>query len=329
MNREKKVNQEAVGVLLIVLSALFASIYQPYSKILTGSSFSIYLFGAFAFSGSTIFCLIYFLIELFNNRNNKEKLNLLSSFKDYLFAILSGLFSVGANIFLLTAMNYSKSASEVSLFTNFEVIVTITLARIIFKEKVKYYTWIASPFIVIGAIMLSLDFSTGEGISFSLGSLYAIGACFCWALENNFSKLVSNKNAAQVTCLKHCIGTVVDFILVFIMAYISKESIVVSDFNYPLMAFGIGAFSLGLTFILYVNAQRRIGTSRSSALYSLSPFLGSLLYLLIMKEKPEWNFYLGAGLIFTGQLIIMVFTLINSNNNINNYKKNLTNKIKI
>lgn len=329
MKKSNAINEEALGIILILISAICASIYQPYSKILTGENFSIYLFGAFAFTGSTIFCVFFFLIDLYKKNKKSEELLLLSSFKDYLFTILSGIASVGANIFLLTAMTYSKSASEVSLFTNFEVIITMLFARIIFKEKVKFYTWIASPFIAIGAIILSLDFTSNDGITFSIGSIYSLAACVCWALENNFSKLVATKNAAQVTAIKHCIGAVVDFVLVFIMTFISKQNIIIQDFKLPLISFGIGTFSLGLTFILYVYAQKRIGTSRTSALYSLNPFLGSLLYLLIMKDIPTWNFYLGAGLIFTGQMIILIFTLFGSKKrkNRNEYMNKLTNNL--
>lgn len=305
MKKEKMMNQEVLGLVCIVMAALFASIYQPYSSILSGDDFSIYLFGAFGYLGSFVFCLILFTINMIQTRKRKENRLLLSSFKDYLFTILSGLSTVGANLFLLTAMRFAK-ASDVSLVTNFEVLVTVSFARFIFKDKVEFYNWIAAPFIVSGAIVLSMDFSSNK-ITFSTGLLFALGACICWALENNFSRLVSNKNPYQVTGIKHFVAMIIDFIACLIM------NIKVTNYQKPLMAFGIGTLALGLTFVLYVNAQRRIGASRSSVMYSLSTFLGSLIYILVMKNVPSWNFYLGAALIFIGQMTIFIFTLKNKN----------------
>ncbi len=305
MNKNKKqaLNPEIVGLFCIIIAAVCASIYQPYSSILSDDDFSIYIYGAFSYLGSCVFCIVFFIVNMLMTRKKKEERMLLSSFKDYLFTILSGFSTVGANLFLLTAMRFAR-ASDVSLVTNFEVLVTVSFARFIFKDKVEFYNWIAAPFIVSGAIILSMDFSSGEGVKFTAPLLFALGACICWALENNFSRLVSNKNPYQVTGIKHFIAMIVDFIAVLIVG--GK----VTSYQKPLMAFGIGSFALGLTFVLYVNAQRRIGAARSSVLYSLSTFLGSLIYLLVMQVTPMWNFYLGAALIFTGQATILIFTIL-------------------
>lgn len=304
MSKIKKLNPEAIGLIMIIVAAFSASIYQPYSQILTGDNFSIYLFGMFAFLGSTVFCLILFITQFFLTMKDKEKRNYLHGFKEYLYTFLSGISSVGANLFLLTAMRFAR-ASEVSLITNLEVVVTMMFAKFLFRQKVAFYNWFAAPLIVSGAILLTFDFSA-DTIKFSYGLLFALGSCICWPLENNFSQLVSHRNPVQITGIKHCISFVVDMIFAFSLGHR------VTQFKGPLEAFGIGAFSLGFVFILYVLAQKRIGAARASALYSLAPFLGSFIYLLVTKTVPQWNFYLGASLIFSGQLLIIVMTLRNS-----------------
>ena len=44
MSKIKKLNPEVTGLIMIIVAAFSASIYQPYSQILTGDNFSIYLF---------------------------------------------------------------------------------------------------------------------------------------------------------------------------------------------------------------------------------------------------------------------------------------------
>ena len=301
---KRKINPEIVGMFCIIMAAISASVYQPYSSILTGDEFSIYVYGTFGYLGSVCFCLVLFIIYLIRMKKGKVANNLLCSFKDYLFTIMSGLSTVGANIFLLTAMT-KAAANNVSLITNFEVLITVTLARFIFKDRVEFYNWIAAPFIVSGAILLSVNFNSG-GIEISTGSLYALGACVCWSLENNFSRLVSHRNPYQVTGIKHLIAFIIDMIIATSLGF---EMI---DYKGPLMAFGIGTLSLGLAFVLYVNAQKRIGAARSTVLFSLSTFLGSTIYLLVMRNLPDWNYYLGAALICLGQITILCFTIYKS-----------------
>ena len=46
----------------------------------------------------------------------------------------------------------------------------------------------------------------------------------------------------------------------------------------------LGFFSYGLSIFFYVRAQRDLGAARTSAYYSVNPFLGALLSFLLLKE---------------------------------------------
>jgi hypothetical protein len=56
----------------------------------------------------------------------------------------------------------------------------------------------------------------------------------------------------------------------------------------------LGLVSYGLSLVLYVRALRLLGTARTGAYFSLAPFAGSLLSLLVWRD-PITPALIGAG----------------------------------
>ncbi|MFA6862082.1 MAG: DMT family transporter [Bacilli bacterium] len=303
---DKKVsnsNSPFAGVLFALLSALCSGFYSPLVELICKNGFSHYLYGGFAYLGSLTICLSCFIVLLIKNRKDKSRLNLLSGKKDWIIMACSTLSGSLGNILLLTALNMAP-ASEVSLYSNFELVFTTLLAFFIFKEVIKSYSWVAVPFIACGAILLSLDFSSSDkAVGFSMASLVSMGSALCWALENNFSRLISTKNSFEIASIKSAFNAFMDLTIGF---GLGGTIIAIST---PFLALGGGVLTVSFYYVFYLQGQQRIGSVKTSCFFTLAPFIGSVVSLMLNQRIPEWNFYVAFTMIAIGQSIVAIGTL--------------------
>lgn len=62
----------------------------------------------------------------------------------------------------------------------------------------------------------------------------------------------------------------------------------------------LGFVAYGLSVYFYITAQKDLGAAKTSAFYSIAPFLGVAFSMLLLKERPGIQFY--------AALIIMVIS---------------------
>ena len=63
---------------------------------------------------------------------------------------------------------------------------------------------------------------------------------------------------------------------------------------------GVGFVAYGLSIFFYVHAQRILGAARTSAYYAVSPFIGTLLSLVIFREIPHYTYFIALALMIIG-----------------------------
>jgi hypothetical protein len=68
----------------------------------------------------------------------------------------------------------------------------------------------------------------------------------------------------------------------------------------PAAAAVVGFFGYGVSLILYVRALRELGTARTGAYFSLAPFIGAGLGILLWHESVTLTFVAAAGLMGIG-----------------------------
>ena len=66
---------------------------------------------------------------------------------------------------------------------------------------------------------------------------------------------------------------------------------------------GVGLVAYGLSIFFYVYAQRLLGAARTSAYYAVSPFIGTLLSLVIFRELPHFTYYIALALMAVGAFL--------------------------
>ena len=98
-------------------------------------------------------------------------------------AIVAG--GVVAPVLLLWGLAAS-GAADASLLLTFEGVITTLVAAALFREAVGARVWIAALVMLCGGLVLAYDPRTLVAISPQ--SLAIVGACLCWAIDNNLTR---------------------------------------------------------------------------------------------------------------------------------------------
>lgn len=166
------------------------------------------------------------------------------------------------------------SAASVSLWLNLELVATALLGIILFRDHLTALGWLSFGIMLAAALLLA----TGEEQAGLQGGMLVAAACFCWGLDNHFTALITGISPAQTTFWKGLVAGTVNLII----------GLATGDFTLSIskgaMAIGLGAFSYGLSVMLYISAAQRIGATRSQIIFSASPFFGVLFSALFLSE---------------------------------------------
>ena len=250
MNKSEK----TMAVIMALLAATFYAINTPFSKVLLEKVTPTFM-ASFLYLGAGIGVGIMYL---FHSKSEKDIERLTKADLPYTVGMI--VLDILAPIFLMIGINIG-SASNASLLGNFEIVATTLIALLIFKEVVTSRLWLSIGFITLSSIVLSFE---GSGsFTFSLGSLFVILATCCWGLENNCTRMISDKSTYEIVILKGIFSGTGSFIIAILL----EESI--PDIKYILISMLLGFVAYGLSIFLYIRAQRDLGAAKTSAYYTM------------------------------------------------------------
>lgn len=174
----------------------------------------------------------------------------------------------------------STAASVSALLLNLEAVFTAALAWFVFRENFDRRIAAGMALIVIGGLVLS---RTPGNLTVSPGALLIAGACLCWAIDNNLTRKVSASDAMAIACIKGLIAGAVNIgVAVFMSAAIPSLSVTAA-------AAVVGLAGYGISLTLFVLALRDLGTARTGAYFSVAPFFGAALAILLQGEVVTWQ----------------------------------------
>lgn len=222
--------------------------------------------------------------------------------KDLPYTIAMIVLDIAAPIFLMFGIASTNSAN-VSLINNFEIVATSVIALVIFKEKISKSLWTAIIFVMVSSVILS--FEGTEAFVFNKGSLFVLCACICWGIENNCTRSISDKSSEEIVLLKGIFSGIGSIIIAFIIGEKLPE------ITYVLVVMLLGFVSYGLSINFYIMAQKDLGAAKTSAFYSVAPFLGVGFSFIILGERPALQFYIALAIMIISTLIMIKDTLGN------------------
>ena len=143
-----------------------------------------------------------------------------------------------------------------SLLLNVEGVLTAVIAWVVFKENADRQVVLGMVAIVAGGVVLSWE---PGGATVSTGALLIVGACVCWAIDNNLTRKVSTNDAMLVACLKGLLAGASNTAL----ALASGAGLPSAGTLGASLVVGLLGYGLSLT--LFVVGLRTLGTARVSA----------------------------------------------------------------
>jgi len=183
-------------------------------------------------------------------------------------------------------------ASSASLLLNLESVLTALLAWIVFRENVDVRIFLGMVAIVAGGVLLSWTEAPVSGLPW--GSLAIAGACACWAIDNNLTRVVSGGDPVQIAAIK---GGVAGAINIGVALALGQH---LPGWAHLLSAGAIGLTGYGISLVAFVLALRYLGAARTGAYFSTAPFVGAALSLVLLRETPGIAFWVAGGLMALG-----------------------------
>jgi drug/metabolite transporter (DMT)-like permease len=170
------------------------------------------------------------------------------------------------------------SALAGSLLLNLEAIFTILIAVLVFGEHLSWRGALASMFVISGAVLMS--YQAGPASGDVRGVFAMVGACLCWAVDNNFSQRLSIRDPVAVVQIK-TLGAGTSTLALALLTGHSLPGV-----TFLISALIVGILSYGVSLICVMQALRYLGAARETAWFSTAPFVGALLSIAIFRTVP-------------------------------------------
>ena len=204
-------------------------------------------------------------------------------------AVLAG--GVVGPVLLLVGLN-GLAAANASLLLNAEGVFTALLAWTVFRENVDRRVALGMLAIVAGGVVLSWPGQVGA-VAW-LPALSVVGACAAWALDNNLTRKLSLSDASWLAMVKGLAAGATNLVLALVLGSHWPALPVVGA------AALLGFASYGASLMLFVVALRELGAGRTGAYFSVAPFFGALLAVLLLGDPLSWQLLLAGALMAVG-----------------------------
>jgi len=218
-------------------------------------------------------------------------------------AVIAG--GVAAPILLLWGLA-GTGASEASLLLNLESVVTMLVAALLFGEAVGGRVWTAAALMLAGATVLAWD--PQAELKLSLHALAIVGACLCWALDNNFTRKIAASDPVALAMIKGLAAGSFNLALALTLGFHVPGTATLAG------ALGVGFLGYGVSLVLFILALRHLGTARTAAHFSTAPFIGAAIAIFALGEPFTVSF--GAAVLLMVAATWLVLTESHSHEHI-------------
>ena len=281
------------ATLLAILAAALYAVNIPFSKLLL-SKVAPTMMAAFLYLGAGLGLWIYGRIT-----GTKETEAPLTK-AELPCTIGMVVLDIAAPIFLMLGLTRCGSANA-SLLNNFEIVATSLIAFFVFREQLSRRLTAAIALVTLASVILSFE---GAGaFRFDAGSGLVLLAASCWGLENNCTRMLSSKSSVQITTIKGIFSGLGSLVVALILGERLPQPVHMA----AVLILGFIAYGLSINF--YIRAQASLGAAKTSAYYSIAPFLGVAFGMLLLKERPGVQFYIGLGVMIAATVLMVKDTI--------------------
>ena len=217
--------------------------------------------------------------------------------RDYIWlagAVIAG--GVVAPVLLMWGLSGS-GASEASLLLNLEGVVTMLVAALLFREAVGARVWGAAVLMLVAGLVLS--WQPQADAKLSLHAIAIIGACFCWALDNNLTRRISANDPVVLAMIKGLVAGSCNLALAFALGLHLSATAALAG------ALVVGFLGYGISLVLFILAMRHLGSARAAAHFSTAPFIGAAIAIFALGEPFTASFAVALALMAAATWLVL------------------------
>lgn len=285
--------QVNIGIVYALSAAILFGAGTPFAKLLIGQTTPLLLAGLL-YLGSGLGLGSWLILRLLVRKPVNGSAPLTAQDMPWLAGavILGGMI---APVLLMTGLTYTP-ASTASLLLNLEAVLTALLAWFVFREQFDRRIFAGMALIVAAGVVLSWEQSAPEGQTLAIpwGAVSIAAACLCWAIDNNLTRKISAGDAVQIAAIKGLAAGIVNLSIAW---WLNSPMPALSD---AAIAAIVGFCGYGVSLVLFVVALRHLGTARTGAYFSMAPFAGAAISILMLGEIPTLPFWIAAVLMASG-----------------------------
>jgi drug/metabolite transporter (DMT)-like permease len=283
-----------LGYAAILITSFLLGLFPTVSKPIIASTSPLFFTSILAVAPFVIFTPL----SITSSRRNKQKTKVDSKgWRIYGIIIISSIVGgiVGPVAYFFGLL--STTASDASLLANAEMVFTIVIATIAFREKLNRTGFIAMILVSIGIVVVTTNLSISNSVLdlVSPGHLLILSSALCWGMDNNIITYASER---------------ID-VVKFIMLRSSIAGSVLLTASYIASVFPTNASEIGRIFLvgmlvfggaLYFNfvALKRLGAIRSTLIFPISSIFGLIAAYLVLGESIGIYQIISVGVIFVG-----------------------------
>ena len=194
-------------------------------------------------------------------------------------------------LLLMLGLSRTQAASG-SLLLNLESLASMGLAWVVFRENVDRTLLLGAFAIVAGAAVLSWQ---GQEVHFDAGAALIAAACLAWGIDNNLTRKLSAADPVSIALLKGLAAGAAN------TAFALGRGAALPSAGILGAAALVGFIGIGVSLVLFVLGLRHLGAARTGAYFSLAPFIGALLAIIVLGE-PVTARLVVAGLLMAAGL---------------------------
>lgn len=168
-------------------------------------------------------------------------------------------------------------AGTASLLLNLESVFTAFVAWRVFHEQIDRRVAAGMALVLVASTVLAWPGQV-HGASSVFGPLAIAGACLCWAIDNNLTRKVSDADPRIVVAIKCSVAGLVNLAIALALGAQWPGGAMLAA------SMTVGLSSYGVSLLFFVLALRHLGAARTGSWFSLAPFIGAGLSLLITRE---------------------------------------------
>lgn len=286
------------SIIYIVLTAFFFGTMEVASKLAGVSFHAVQLVFLRFFIGGVL--LLPFAIRDLKKRQYKLKAT------DWLYLLVLGIICVCISMALFQFGVVRINANLAAVIICMNPVFTMIFAHFIVKERMTKRKVLVLVISFVGLLFVLNPSKALSGSVDMVGVLITLTAAVAFGLYTAMGKMkIKEIGGMTENSFSFLLGSAVLLIVLLVGDIPIVEGIDMQSL--PLLLY-LGVFVTGAGYYCFLKAIEISGASNASLAFFIKPALAPFIAWAVLKEVPDWNFYVGVVIILAGSTVNMLGT---------------------